>query len=93
MIEIKDVEHVAKLARLELSEEEKVKFSKQLGDILKYVEQMNEVNTEGVEPMNHAMEFYNVMREDVVKYENTREELMANAPEQEEDFFKVPKIN
>ncbi len=93
MIEIKDVEHVAKLARLELSEDEKVKFSKQLGDILKYVEQMNEVNTEGVEPMNHAMEFYNVMREDVVKYENTREELMANAPEQEEDFFKVPKIN
>ena len=93
MIEIKDVEHVAKLARLELSEDEKVKFSKQLGDILKYVEQMNEVNTEGVEPMNHAMEFYNVMREDVVRYENTREELMANAPEQEEDFFKVPKIN
>ena len=93
MIEIKDVEHVAKLARLELSEDEKVKFSKQLGDILKYVEQMNEVNTEGVEPWNHAMEFYNVMSEDVVKYENTREELMANAPEQEEDFFKVPKIN
>ena len=93
MIEIKDVEHVAKLARLELSEEEKVKFSKQLGDILKYVEQMNEVNTDGVEPMNHAMEFYNVMREDVVKYENTREELMANAPDSESDFFKVPKIN
>ena len=57
MIEIKDVEHVAKLARLELNEEEKVKFSKQLGDILKYVEQMNEVDTTGVEPMNHAMEF------------------------------------
>ena len=48
MIEIKDVEHVAKLARLELSEEEKIKFSKQLGDILKYVEQMNEVDTTGV---------------------------------------------
>lgn len=93
MIEIKDVEHVAKLARLELNEEEKVKFSKQLGDILKYVEQMNEVDTAGVEPMNHAMEFYNVMREDVVKYENTREELMANAPDAESDFFKVPKIN
>lgn len=93
MIDIKDVEHVAKLARLELNEEEKVKFSKQLGDILKYVEQMNEVDTQGVEPMNHAMEFYNVMREDEVVYENTREELMANAPECESDFFKVPKIN
>ena len=54
---------------------------------------MNEVDTTGVEPMNHAMEFYNVMREDIVKYENTREELMANAPDSESDFFKVPKIN
>ena len=43
--------------------------------------------------MNHAVEFYNVMREDIVKYENTREELMANAPDSESDFFKVPKIN
>ena len=71
MIEIKDVEHVAKLARLELDEDEKVKFSKQLGDILKYVEQMNEIDTTGVEPMNHAIEFYNVMRDDVEKYERT----------------------
>lgn len=93
MIEIKDVVHVAKLARLELSEDEKIKFSKQLGDILKYVEQMNEVDTTNVEPMNHAMEFFNVMREDAVKYENTREELMANAPDVESDYFKVPKIN
>ncbi len=93
MISTDDVKHVAKLARLELTEEEIDKYSKQLGDILKYVEQMNEVDTTGVEPMNHAMEFYNVMREDVVKYDNTREELMANAPECESDFFKVPKIN
>lgn len=92
MIEIKDVEHVAKLARLALSEEEKSKFSKQLTDILKYVEQMNEVDTTGVEPMSSALDFSNVMREDVVKYENTREELMQNAPEREGDFFKVPKI-
>ena len=93
MIEIKDVEHVAKLARLELKKKKKIKFSKQLGDILKYVEQMNEVDTTNVEPMNHAMEFFNVMREDAVKYENTREELMANAPDVESDYFKVPKIN
>ena len=92
MIEIKDVEHVAKLARLELSEEEKIKFSKQLGDILKYIEQMNEVDTTGIEPMSHAIDFSNVMREDVEYYEQTREELMANAPDREGDFFKVPKI-
>jgi len=93
MITIKDVEHVAKLARLELTEEEKIKFSKQLGDILKYVEQMNEVDTTGVEPMSHAIPIVNVMREDVVVQEQTKEELMANAPSKEDGFFRVPKIN
>lgn len=93
MITIKDVEHVAKLARLELTEEEKEKFATQLGDVLKYVDQMNEVDTTGVEPMSHAIDFVNVMREDTVKYEQTKEELMKNAPDEENGFFKVPKIN
>ncbi len=93
MITVKDVEHVAKLARLELTEEEKEKFTSQLGDVLKYVEQMNEVNTSDVEPMAHAIDFVNVMREDEVKYEQTKEELMKNAPDAEDGFFKVPKIN
>lgn len=93
MITVKDVEHVAKLARLELSEEEKEKFTTQLGDVLKYVDQMNEVDTTGVEPMAHAIDFVNVMREDTVKYEQTKEELMKNAPSEENGFFKVPKIN
>ena len=93
MITVKDVEHVAKLARLELTEEEKEKYAGQLGDVLKYVEQMNEVDTSNVVPMAHAMDFVNVMREDAVKYEQTKEELMANAPDEEDGFFKVPKIN
>ena len=93
MITIKDVEHVAKLARLELTEKEKVMFTDQLGDVLKHVEQMNEVDTTGVEPMNHPIDFVNVMREDKKIYENTREELMSNAPDVEGEFFKVPKIN
>lgn len=93
MIEIKDVEHVAKLARLELDEDEKVKFSKQLGDILKYVEQMNKVDTSNVEPMSHAIPVVNVMREDKVVTEQTKDELMANAPAKEDGFFRVPKIN
>lgn len=92
MITIKDVEHVAKLARLELTEEEKEKFTRQLGDILKYVEQMNEVDTTGVKPMAHAFDIVNVMREDKVFYEQTKEQLMANAPDEENGFFKVPKI-
>ena len=93
MITIKDVEHVAKLARLELTEDEKEKFTKQLGDVLKHVDAMNEVDTSNVEPMAHAIDFVNVMREDNKIYENTREELMSNAPDVEGEFFKVPKIN
>lgn len=92
MIDIKDVEHVAKLARLELSEDEKIKYSKQLSDIVKYVEQMNEVDTTNVEPMNHPIHFTNVMREDEVCYEVSKEDLMKNAPQREGDFFRVPKI-
>ena len=93
MITIKDVEHVAKLARLELTEEEKELYTKQLGDVLKYVDQMNEVDTSNVKPMSHAIDFVNVMREDKVVYDHTKEQLMANAPDEENGFFKVPKIN
>ena len=93
MITIQDVEHVAKLARLDLTEEEKVKFSKQLGDVLKYVEQMNEVDTSNVEPLSHVVDFNNVMREDEINYDCSKEDLMMNAPEEENGFFKVPKIN
>ena len=93
MITIKDVEHVAKLARLELTEEEKEKFTKQLGDVLKHVDAMNEVDTSNVEPMAHAIDFVNVMREDEVYYEQTKEELMKNAPDEENGVFRVPKIN
>lgn len=93
MITVKDVEHVAKLARLELTEEEKELYTKQLGDVLKYVDQMNEIDTSNVKPMTQVIDFVNVMREDKVEYEHTKEELMSNAPEEENGFFKVPKIN
>lgn len=93
MISKKDVEHVAKLACIELTESEKEKFTKQLGDIIKHVDQLNEVDTTNIDPMAHPSPFFNVMRDDVVEYNNTKEELIANAPEEEDSFFKVPKIN
>ena len=93
MITIKDVEHVAKLARLELTEEEKELYTKQLGDVLKYVDQMNEVDTTNVKPMTQVVDFSNVTREDIPNQEISKEALMANAPEEENGFFKVPKIN
>ncbi len=93
MISKEDTIHVAKLARLELTEEEVDKFSRQLGDILGYVEQMNEIDTTNVKPMAHPFDVVNVMREDEVYYDNTKEELMQNAPDEEDGFFKVPKIS
>jgi len=93
MITTKDVEHVAKLARLALSEEEKEKFAPQLNSILEYVDELNEVDTTGIEPMAHSIKISNVMREDIVKQEFSREEMLKNAPEEEDGFFKVPKIN
>ena len=93
MITIKDVEHVAKLARLALSEEEKEKFAPQLNSILEYVNALNEVDTTGVEPMAHSIKISNVMREDEVKQDFSREEMLKNAPEEEDGFFRVPKIN
>lgn len=92
MITKEEVRHVAKLARLELTEAETEKYCEQLGNILTYVEQMKEVDTTGIEPMPHAIPVTNVMREDEVKYEQTKEELMKNAPYEEDGFFRVPKI-
>ena len=92
MITIKDVEHVAKLARLALSQEEKEKFAPQLNSILEYVNELNEIDTTGVEPMAHSIKISNIMREDEVKQDFSREEMMKNAPEEEDGFFRVPKI-
>jgi aspartyl-tRNA(Asn)/glutamyl-tRNA(Gln) amidotransferase subunit C len=92
LITKKDVEHVAKLARLELSEEEKEKFTKDFSNILDYFNLLSEVNTENVEPMAQAIPMTNVMREDKVELSVAREKILANAPLEEEGFFKVPKI-
>jgi len=93
LINKKDVEHVAKLAHIKLSDEETAKFTKQLGDIIKYMDQLNEVDTEGVEPMAHPYPLTNVVRKDKVSYKITKNELLKNAPEEENSFLKVPKIN
>ncbi|EKE02952.1 MAG: aspartyl/glutamyl-tRNA amidotransferase subunit C [uncultured bacterium] len=92
MITIKEVEHVAKLARLALNEEEKVKFAEQLGNILDYFNQLKEINTENVEPMAQAVPKINVMREDKVWPPCDREEILANAPKEEDGYFRVPRI-
>ena len=87
-----DIEKVAKLARLELSEDEKKTFGSQMEQILTYMEQLNRIDTTGVEPMSHAIPIHNVFREDEVKPSVPQEEVLAIAPDQEDGHFKVPRI-
>lgn len=88
----KDVEHVALLSRLELSEQELDKFTGQLDAILEYIDVLNQVDTSAVEPMAHVLEIRNVMRADQVQPSLPREAALQNAPDAEDGFFKVPKI-
>jgi aspartyl-tRNA(Asn)/glutamyl-tRNA(Gln) amidotransferase subunit C len=87
-----DVEHVAKLARLELTEAEKEAFSKQLSSILTYVEKLKGLNTEGVEPTATVLDQANVFRADKSRPSLPVEKALANAPESENGYFTVPKI-
>jgi aspartyl-tRNA(Asn)/glutamyl-tRNA(Gln) amidotransferase subunit C len=87
-----DIEKVARLARLELSEEEKVTFGNQLEQILTHMEQLNRLDTAGVEPTSHAIPIDNVFREDEVKSSFAQEEVLAIAPDEESGHFKVPRI-
>lgn len=91
-ISIKDVEYVAGLAKLELSEKEKKKFQKELDNIIKYIDQLKEVNTEGIPPTSHVIPMENVLREDEVLKSLSQDEALANAPEKEDGYFKVPKV-
>lgn len=91
-ITAKDVDHVALLSRLELTEEEAGRFTGQLNSILEYVEVLNSVDTSQVEPTAHVLPVKNVMRPDEVRPSLDRKLALSNAPEQEDGYFIVPKI-
>jgi len=91
-VTLKDVEHVANLARLELTDEEKQEYLTQMNAILKYAQQLNSLHTDGVEPTSHAMLFSNVMREDCPHQSLDLQLVFTNAPEVEEGQFKVPAV-
>ena len=86
------VQQVAKLARLELSDREVSQFSTQLSAIFEYIEKLNELDTENVEPLAHCLPVHNVLREDVPRPSLSNDAALANAPEREDEYFKVPKI-
>ena len=87
-----NIDYVAKLARLELSPEEKERFAKQLDDILKYIEKLNTLDTKNVHPTAHALPLKNVWRNDEIKPSLDRKIIEKIMPESFEGFFEVPPV-
>ncbi len=88
----KDVDNVAVLSRLSIPQEEKAKYMKQIDDFLEYGDVLQQVDTQGVEPMAHILPLKNVFRPDEVKPSLDRKLALSNAPEQEDGYFVVPQI-
>ena len=91
-IGLKEVEHVALLSRLDLSEKDKEDYTTSLNSILAYMESLNEVDTREVEPTAHVLPLKNIFREDELHQCLAKELALANAPEEEQGCFKVPRI-
>lgn len=92
MIDPKAMQHIAKLARLNLTESEVKEFSVQISKALGHFEQISKVNTTGIEPLVTPSEMHTYWREDVVKKELSADEIVANAPEKSGNLFKVPPV-
>jgi aspartyl-tRNA(Asn)/glutamyl-tRNA(Gln) amidotransferase subunit C len=91
-ITVEEVERVAVLARLRLTVEEKSQLTQQLDDILEYMDKLNQIDTTQVEPFTPDSDTGNTLREDAVTNQPNPEALLANAPDRDGTFFKVPKI-
>jgi len=87
-----EIEQVALLARLKLSEDEKRLFSRQVGGIIDYIDKLNELDIKDIEPTAHVLPVKNVFREDKLRPSLPREKALQNAPESDDNFYRVPKI-
>ena len=92
MIDRETVEHVARLTRLALSEAELERMRAELNSILAHLDTLKALDTEGVEPTSHAVDVFNVMREDAVEPCLSRDAMLANAPDPSGELFRVPRI-
>lgn len=94
MINKETVDHIAKLARIKLTEKEEEKFADDLSSILDYIDKLNEVDTKNVKPIQQITELDNITRGDVVtnNQQKTRNQILEQAPEIKDNYFKVPKI-
>ena len=91
-VTIKEVEHIAKLAKLKFKPEELEKLQGELNKILEYIDKLNELDLSNVEPLENINESENVFREDVSEKCLTKEEALKNAPDKTDNFFRVPKV-
>ena len=91
-IDLKTVKHISKLARISVDEEKANKLAGDLNSIFSFIEKLNELKTENVEPLSSIAETTLRFREDKIKSENIREKILKNSPEDNEDFFVVPKV-
>lgn len=91
LISNETIDYVGILAKLELNEEEKEQAKKDMGEMLDYIDKLNEIDTQGIEPMSHVFPVNNVFREDVVLNGDGHDDALANAPEVKENSFVVPK--
>jgi aspartyl-tRNA(Asn)/glutamyl-tRNA(Gln) amidotransferase subunit C len=91
-ITVEQVRHVAHLARLKLSKEEEIRYTKELNDILRFMDKLNQLDTENVPPTSHVLGISNVIREDVTRPSWPSDDVMKNAPAQEDGHFKVPAV-
>ena len=86
------IEHLGRLARLSVSDDEKILFAKQIDNILHYMDKLNELDTGNIEPTSHVISLSNVVREDLREPSLDREDALMNAPDKTNKFFRVPKI-
>lgn len=87
-----NVDQISLLARIRLKEEEKKRLTRDLENILGYVKQLDELNTDAVEPTSHVLQIENVFRIDDARPQNVTEDALRHAPDREGRFFKVPKV-
>jgi aspartyl-tRNA(Asn)/glutamyl-tRNA(Gln) amidotransferase subunit C len=91
-VSLKDVEHIAKLAKLRFNDDELNRMAKEMNSILEYINKLNELDTSKVEPLSHVIDLKNVFREDEVKESYPVKEILKNAPSKTDEFFRVPKV-
>ncbi len=91
-IDLKTVKHISKLARISVEDEKAKKLAGDLNSIFKFIEQLNEINTDKIEPLTSIAETTLKFREDEVKSKNIRDQILKNSPNENKDFFVVPKV-